>query len=271
MLEKEKVTFAFGVPTIWQSVLNHLDERQLRLNDLREVFIGGSALDKSLLQRFETVGVTVVHAWGMTELSPIGVVNKPLPDSGSQGDEDLLQEKLKQGRGIRGVDWRIVDDSEQTLAWDGTSVGHLQVRGHWAASQYFRQDETVCTTDGWFSTGDIAHTDRRGFLKLTDRSKDAIKSGGEWISSLELELAAQSHAAVAQAAVIAIPDVKWTERPLLILTLKEGCTIDLDTICKHLQSYVPNWWLPDRLEVIEEMPLGATGKIHKQSLRERFL
>lgn len=270
LMQLEKVTLALGVPTIWQSVLNYVDERQLQLDDLREVFIGGAALDKTLLQRFEAMGVTVLQAWGMTELSPIGVVNRPLPDSGSLGAKHFEQEKLKQGRGIWGVDLRLVNDDDQVLNWDGASAGHLQVRGHWVSGQYFKQAESACTADGWFATGDIAHIDHRGFLKLTDRSKDVIKSGGEWISSLELELAAQSHSAVAQAAVIAIPDAKWSERPLLILTLKSGCEIDLGSIREHLQNHVPNWWLPDRLEVIEQMPLGATGKVHKQSLRERF-
>jgi acyl-CoA synthetase (AMP-forming)/AMP-acid ligase II len=270
LMHLEKVTLALGVPTVWQSVLNYLDQQQLELEYLREVFIGGAALDKTLLSRFEAVGINVLHAWGMTELSPIGTVNRSLPDSKSIGDEHLQQEKLKQGRGLWGVDLRIVNDNGQLLSWDGASAGHLEVRGHWVAGQYFKQDETACTVDGWFATGDIAHIDRRGFLKLTDRSKDVIKSGGEWISSLELELAAQSHAAVAQAAVIGIPDAKWSERPLLVLTLKEGCEIDLNTIRKHLQSQVPDWWLPERFEVIEQMPLGATGKIHKQTLRERF-
>lgn len=270
LMNLEKVTLALGVPTIWQSLLNYLDERQLKLGDLREVFIGGAALDKTLLQRFEAMGVTVLQAWGMTELSPIGVVNRPLPDSGSLGAKHFEQEKLKQGRGIWGVDLRLVNDNDQVLNWDGTSAGHLHVRGHWVAGQYFKQAESTCTADGWFATGDIAHIDHRGFLKLTDRSKDVIKSGGEWISSLELELAAQSHAAVALAAVIGIPDAKWSERPLLILTLKSGCEIDLGSIREHLLNHVPSWWLPDRLEVIEQMPLGATGKVHKQSLRERF-
>ncbi|OEC32675.1 fatty-acyl-CoA synthase [Pseudomonas cuatrocienegasensis] len=270
LLQQERVTLALGVPTIWQSVLNYLDEQQLRFTELREVFIGGAALDKTLLQRFEAIGVTVLQAWGMTELSPIGVVNRPLPDSASLGEAHFQQEKLKQGRGLWGVDLRIVNDDGQTLNWDGASAGHLQVRGHWVAGQYFKQAESACSADGWFVTGDIAHIDPRGFLKLTDRSKDVIKSGGEWISSLELELAAQSHAAVAQAAVIGIPDAKWSERPLLILTLKDGCELDPDSMRMHLQSQVPTWWLPERMEVIEQMPLGATGKVHKQSLRERF-
>jgi len=269
LMQFEKVTLALGVPTIWQSVLNYMDERQLALEDLREVFIGGAALDKSLLLRFEAIGVTVLQAWGMTELSPIGVVNRPLPNSGTLGAGHFQQEKLKQGRGIWGVDLRIVND-DVVLNWDGVSAGHLHVRGHWVAGQYFKQDESACTADGWFATGDIAHVDLRGFLKLTDRSKDVIKSGGEWISSLELELAAQSHPAVALAAVVAIPDAKWSERPLLIITLKSGCEIDLGSMRKHLQNHVPSWWLPDRLEVIEQMPLGATGKVYKQSLRERF-
>jgi len=270
LMQAEKVTLALGVPTIWQSVLNFLDEKNLKLDYLEEVFIGGAAVDKSLLLRFEKIGVDVLQAWGMTELSPIGAVNRPLPDSALGGEEMLLQEKLKQGRGIWGIDLRIVDDVGQPMGWDGFSAGHLHVKGHWVAGQYFRQTESACTNDGWFATGDIAHIDSRGFLKLTDRSKDVIKSGGEWISSLELELAAQSHEAVAHAAVIGIPDEKWSERPLLVLTLKEGYALDLQTIRAHLEGHVPNWWLPERFEVIEQMPLGATGKVHKQTLRERF-
>lgn len=168
------------------------------------------------------------------------------------------------------MELRLVNDDDEELAWDGSSAGHLQVRGHWAAERYFKQGESACTADGWFGTGDIAHIDPRGFLKITDRSKDVIKSGGEWISSLELEMATQSHDAIAQAAVIAIPDARWSERPLLILTLNEGCAIDLNAMRQHLKDQVPSWWLPERMEVIEQMPLGATGKIHKQSLRERF-
>ncbi len=271
LMQREKVTFALGVPTIWQSVWNYLDKRQVQLNDLREIFVGGAALDKTLLTQFATIGVSVLQAWGMTELSPIGVVNRPLADSVAQNPESVQQERLKQGRGIWGMQLRLVDDADQELAWDGSSTGHLQVHGHWAAERYFKQSESACTADGWFATGDIAHIDPRGFLKITDRSKDVIKSGGEWISSLELELAAQSHDAVAQAAVIAIPDARWSERPLLILTLNEGCAIDLNAMRQHLKNQVPNWWLPERLEVIEQMPLGATGKIHKQSLRERFI
>ncbi len=270
LMQREKVNFALGVPTIWQSVWNHLDKHQLRLADLREIFVGGAALDKTLLSQFASIGVSVLQAWGMTELSPIGVVNRPLADSAAQDPQSLQQERLKQGRGIWGMQLRIVDDADQQVPWDGSSTGHLHVRGHWAAERYFKQNESACTADGWFATGDIAHVDSRGFVKITDRSKDVIKSGGEWISSLELELAAQSHDAVAQAAVIAIPDARWSERPLLIVTLNEGRSVDLGAIRQHLEGQVPNWWLPERLEVIEQMPLGATGKIHKQSLRERF-
>ncbi len=270
LMQQEKVTLALGVPTIWQSVLNYLDDNKLKLDYLEEVFIGGAAVDKSLLLRFERIGIDVLQAWGMTELSPIGAVNRPLPDSAHQNEALRLQEKLKQGRGIWGIDLRVVNDVGQPLGWDGFSAGHLHVKGHWVAGQYFRQPGSACTDDGWFATGDIAHIDSRGFLKLTDRSKDVIKSGGEWISSLELELAAQTHEAVALAAVIAVADDKWSERPLLIVTLKDGHPLDLPTIRAHLQAHVPNWWLPERLEIIEQMPMGATGKVHKQTLRERF-
>lgn len=270
LMSKEQVTLALGVPTIWQSLFKYLDEHQVTLEHWREVFIGGAALDKALLMRFEKAGITTIQAWGMTELSPIGVVNRPLPDSAVEGSDTARQERLKQGRGIWGVDLRIVDDNDQPQPWDGVTTGHLQVRGHWVAAQYFKHQDSACTSDGWFATGDIAHIDPRGFLKLTDRSKDVIKSGGEWISSLELEMAALNHDAVAMAAVIAVPDEKWSERPLLILSLKEGHSIDIASMREHLKAFVPSWWLPERLEIVESMPLGATGKVHKQTLRELY-
>jgi len=270
LIEDEGVTSLLGVPTVWLGLLGHMRSLGHRLTKVRKVTIGGSACPPSMIRAFEDEhGARVIHAWGMTETSPIGTVNILLPKHAALSDEAKLAIKAKQGRPIAGIDLRLVDDDGQVLAHDGHTSGHLQVRGPWVASAYFKND-TPILEDGWFATGDIATIDRDGYMQITDRSKDVIKSGGEWISSIDLENAAMGFAGVAQASAIGVAHPKWFERPLLLVVPQPGATVDLAALRVHLADKLVRWWMPDAIELIDALPLGATGKVLKRELRRRF-
>jgi acyl-CoA synthetase (AMP-forming)/AMP-acid ligase II len=278
LIETEGVTFLLGVPTIWVGVADHLDQTGGRLTSVKTIAIGGSAPTAALVSRIEhRLGGEVRQIWGMTETSPLGVINTPLPQHAGEDAAATLQRKLKQGRGLWGVDLRILGEDGAELPRDGKSTGALQVRGPWVASAYFKQANPereggghVFTDDGWFDTGDIATIDGEGYLRLTDRAKDVIKSGGEWISTLDLEEAACSHPAVAMAAAIGVPDPKWDERPLLLVTLRPGQTADPAEIKAHVGARVAKWWTPDEVRIVDSLPLGPTGKVLKRELRDQL-
>ena len=272
LIEAEGVTFHLGVPTIWVGVADHLDQTGGRLTSVKTIAVGGSAPTAALVSRIEDrLGGQVRQIWGMTETSPLGVINTPLPEHAGEPAEVSQQRKLKQGRGLYGVDLRIVGDDGAELPRDGRSAGALQVRGPWTVGAYFKQDGgEVFTADGWFDTGDIATIDAEGYLRLTDRAKDVIKSGGEWISTLDLEDAVCSHPAVAMAAAVGVPHPKWDERPLLLVTLRPGQTADPEELKAHVAARVAKWWTPDEVRIVEELPIGPTGKVLKRELRDRL-
>jgi fatty-acyl-CoA synthase len=278
LIEGEGVTFLLGVPTIWVGVADHLDQTGGRLTSVKTIAIGGSAPTAALVRRIEDrLGGQVRQIWGMTETSPLGVINTPLPEHAGEPPETTQQRKLKQGRGLWGVDLRIVGEDGAELPRDGASAGALQVRGPWVASAYFKHANPkqeggaeVFTPDGWFETGDIATLDAEGYLRLTDRAKDVIKSGGEWISTLDLEEAVCSHPAVAMAAAIGVPHPKWDERPLLLVTLRPGQDVDPEDLKAHVAARVAKWWTPDEVRIVDALPIGPTGKVLKRELRDRL-
>ena len=275
LMREEKVTFSQGVPTVWQMLFQYLDANPQidpRELALRRVGIGGAAVARAMLERFENqFGVEVAQGWGMTETSPIGVIGKLLPRHAALTPEELVKVKLKQGRGVWGVDLRIVDDEGRPLPWDGTTFGHLRVRGPWVASGYFKgEGGSPIDPDGYFQTGDIATIDGEGYLQLVDRAKDVIKSGGEWISSIEVENAAMAHPAVAEAAIIGVSHPKWQERPLLLVVKRPGLEIDRQGMLDFLAARIAKWWLPDDVLFVAELPRTATGKVLKTRLREQY-
>jgi acyl-CoA synthetase (AMP-forming)/AMP-acid ligase II len=271
-IERERVTFSAGVPTIWFGLLNHLKETGKRLTSLRRVCIGGSAAPGSMIEAFEDMGVEVRHGWGMTEMSPIGSVSALDARGMALPIEERRRLQLKQGRAPWGVEMRIVDEQGRPLPHDGASAGLLLVRGPWIASAYFRDDEATAEAihDGWFSTGDVATIDRHGYMEITDRAKDVIKSGGEWISSITLENTAVGHPDLLEAAVIAAPHPRWGERPLLIVVARADAELSKADILAFLKDKVAAWWLPDDVVFVAELPHTATGKIQKSRLREMF-
>jgi 3-(methylthio)propionyl---CoA ligase len=271
--EREQVTFAAGVPTIWFNLLNHLEESGRRLSSLQRVVIGGTAPPPAMIDAFEQHGVEVLHGWGMTEMSPVGSVCSLDPALARLPAEERRRLRQKQGHAIWGVDFKIVDDDGRALPHDGRTAGVLYVRGPWIASAYFEDaaaSAEAFDADGWFSTGDIATIDQRGFMEITDRSKDMIRSGGEWISSIALENAAVGHPGLAEAAAIALPHPKWGERPLLVAVRRPGATVDKAALLAFLTERVASWWLPDDVVFVDELPHTSTGKIHKSALRKRF-
>ena len=272
LIAAEGVTFLLGVPTIWVGVADHLDQTGGRLTSVKTIAVGGSAPTAALVSRIEDrLGGQVRQIWGMTETSPLGVINTPLPEHAAEDADTTTHRKLKQGRGLWGVDMRIVGEDGAQLPRDGISTGARQVRGPWVASAYFKHDgAAVFTDDGWFDTGDIATIDAEGYLRLTDRAKDVIKSGGEWISTLDLEDAVCSHPAVAMAAAIGVPHPKWDERPLLLVTLRPGQTADPEDLKAHVAARVAKWWTPDEVRIIDALPIGPTGKVLKRELRDRL-
>jgi len=272
--EEEAVTFTAGVPTVFLAVLQALDAEPEKydLSKMHSMIIGGSAVPKGVIKAYgERHGINVVHAWGMTEMSPIGTVSTLNSEIEKLSEEEQLDYKAKQGYPVPLVEIRARGE-EGFAAWDSESLGELEVRGPWVASSYYEAPEgdDKFTDDGWFKTGDIVTIDKYGFIKITDRSKDLIKSGGEWISSVELENALMAHPAVAQAAVIAIPHEKWDERPLAAIVLKEGESATEEDLHGHLEKDFAKFWLPDAYEFVESIPMTATGKFQKLKLREQF-
>ena len=277
LFEKERVTFTAGVPTVWLALLNHMKANNLKLSTVKYAVIGGSAAPPAMIETFDKeFGVEVLHAWGMSEMSPLGTVNHPKEKHLGFSAADLLQVRLKQGRPPYGVEMMIVDDAGKELPRDGKAFGDLLVRGPWITSGYFQGEGGAVLREipgkggGWFATGDVATIDPDGYMQITDRSKDVIKSGGEWISSIDLENAAMAHPAVAEAAVIGVAHPKWDERPLLIVHRKPDAQIDKQELVEFLATKVAKWWLPDDVQFVDAIPHTATGKILKTRLREDF-
>jgi fatty-acyl-CoA synthase len=271
LLDDHQVTVTAGVPTVWLALLAHLEATGGRLPFLKRIVIGGSACPRAMVEAFRhRYGVEVVHAWGMTEMSPLGSTCRLMPDHDGLDRETALDLLAKQGQPPFTVEMKIVDDTGRELARDGTTFGRLKVRGPCVARAYFRDERAAIDADGCFDTGDVATLDALGYMQVTDRSKDVIKSGGEWISSIALENLAIAHPQVAEAAVIAVPHPKWDERPLLIVVLKEGENPSREDILAFMRDKVANWWLPDDVVAVEEIPHTATGKIQKTTLREQF-
>jgi len=275
LIRDEKVSLALGVPTVWLMLLQHVETAGVdpkRECILRRVVIGGSAAPRAMSAAFDALfGAFVVHAWGMTEMSPLGTVCNLLPKHRDFTPEQRLDVQAKQGRAIFGVELKITDDAGRRLPHDGKAFGHLMVRGPWVTSGYFRSEgATILDPEGFFDTGDVATIDRDGYMQITDRSKDVIKSGGEWISSIDLENAAVGHPAVAEAAVIGVPHPKWQERPLLVVVCKPGQDVSREHLLLFLQDKVAKWWLPDDVAFVDELPHTATGKLLKTKLREHF-
>jgi fatty-acyl-CoA synthase len=275
LMRDEKVTLALGVPTVWLMLFQHVDavnadpKQELAL---KRVVIGGAAAPRSMCERFESLfGAFVVHAWGMTELSPLGTVCNLLPKHRDFTLAQRLDLQTKQGRVLFGVDMKIADDEGNRLPHDGKAFGHLMVRGPWVTSSYFRGDGgDVLDAEGYFDTGDVATIDPDGYMQITDRSKDVIKSGGEWISSIDLENAAVGHPAVAEAAVIGVAHAKWQERPLLIVVRKQDKDLTREDMLAFLEGKIAKWWMPDDVVFVDQLPHTATGKLQTMNLREQF-
>lgn len=271
LVETYKVTQSAAVPTVWMMLLQHLREAKANLTTLKRVVIGGAACPQALIEAFDKeFGVEVVHAWGMTETSPLGTVASPKSGFDELEAEAQMSVRLSQGRNPYLVDLCLKDDEGNVLPHDGKTPGRLMVKGPFIASAYFRDDRPILDGDGYFDTGDVATIDGAGYMRITDRAKDLIKSGGEWISSIELENEAVSHPAVAEAAVIGRPHPKWDERPLMIIVLQEGKELTKDEMIAHLEPRVAKWWLPDDVVFVDSIPHTATAKISKKDLREQF-
>jgi acyl-CoA synthetase (AMP-forming)/AMP-acid ligase II len=272
LLEEEQVTTTAAVPTVWLMLLQHLEKKNAPLTSLKRVVIGGSACPRSMLETFETrYNVEVVHAWGMTEMSPMGTLSQFKAGMEKLPKEKQIDLKCKQGRTPYTIEMKITDDEGNDLPWDGKAFGHLMVRGPAIANAYFKgEGGDILDRDGWFDTGDVATIDPQGFMQITDRSKDVIKSGGEWISSIEIENLAMGHPDVAEAAVIGISHPKWDERPLLIIVPKEGKSPTKESILGFLEGKIAKWWMPDDVAYVDEIPHTATGKVQKLALREKF-
>jgi fatty-acyl-CoA synthase len=271
MLTIYKVSCTAAVPTIWLMLLQHLEATGGKLPYLKRVVIGGSACPRIIAQKFQEVyGVEVIHAWGMTEMSPLGSLCTLKPEYASLTGTAKLDVQLKQGHPPFMVEMKIEDDAGRRVPWDGKSFGRLMVRGPAVARAYYKDDNDILDQDGFFDTGDVATIDRYGYMQVTDRSKDVIKSGGEWISSIDLENLAVGHPKVAEAAVIGVHHPKWDERPLLVIVMKKDESLGKDDILGYLRGKVANWWIPDDVVFVDEIPHTATGKIQKTTLRERF-
>ncbi len=268
----EDVNFTAAVPTVWLGMLDYLVKHDLDLGKLEAVTIGGAACPRFMIEAFqEKFGVRVNHAWGMTETSPLGSLGTENAAVADLSKEEKLDIQCKQGRTVFGVEMTIKDDDGNELPRDGETSGRLMVRGPWIAKEYFRGDGgNILDENGWFDTGDVACIDAHGYMQITDRAKDVIKSGGEWISSIDLENEAAAHPAVKEAAVIGIFHPKWNERPLLLVVLEDGASVSFDEMTQHLTGRIAKWWMPDAMEVIDEIPHTATGKISKKDLREQF-
>jgi fatty-acyl-CoA synthase len=272
LMEREEVTLSLGVPTVWLGLLAYLDEAGKTLGSLKRVVIGGAACPASVVEKFRDVHKVYVHqAWGMTEMTPLGTFNTLKPGMADLPQDQLLAIQTKQGRGVYGVEMKITDDDNHDLPWDGEAFGSLKVRGPWVCSGYFGGEEARIDADGWFDTGDVATIDPEGFMLITDRTKDVIKSGGEWISSVDLENAAVAHPAIAMAACIGATHPKWDERPILMITIAEGAEVpSQDDVVALLAESFAKWQLPDAVIVVDAIPMTATGKIDKKPLRAEY-
>ena len=272
LIVAESVNFSLAVPTVWLTLLQHLERTGEGLGVLDRVAIGGSAVPRSMIEAFRDAhGVTVSHLWGMTEMSPIGTAGRHGPEVAARPPAGQIDATCKQGRGLFGVEMKIVGDDGFALPRDGIAFGRLLVRGPWIVASYFKGDGgDILDADGWFDTGDVATIDRLGYMQIVDRSKDVIKSGGEWISSIELENAAVGAPGVAEAAVIGVAHPKWDERPLLVLVRKPGATVEKSDVLRYLEGRIAKWWTPDDVVFVDELPHTATGKLLKTELRRRF-
>ncbi len=272
MIIAERVDLALAVPTIWLGMLQHLEKNGGGLGVLDRTAIGGSAVPRSMIESFDKLhGVRVLQLWGMTEMSPIGTIGTPVPEVITMSYDQQLDYRIKQGRAIFGVEMKIVGENGDELPRDGQAFGRLLVRGPWVVGSYFKGDGgEVLDADGWFDTGDVATLDPYGYMQIVDRSKDVIKSGGEWISSIDLENAAVGAPGVAEAAVIGVPHPKWDERPLLLVRPKEGATVSKESILAYLDGKIAKWWMPDEVLIVDDLPHTATGKLLKTELRERY-
>lgn len=271
LINEEHVSFAVGVPTIWQLLTDYLDETRQKVPSLQRAIVGGAACPQSLFEKFiNDYDVELIQGWGMTELGSVGTVNIPGPEFDLLDDDEKVSSVLKQGRPIFGVQIKITDDEENELPWDGKTSGHLYVRGLNVCDSYFGQGGSETEVNDWFMTGDVAHIDPDGTIQITDRSKDLIKSGGEWISSIDLENCAMTHPAVIEAAVIGASHEKWNERPLLIVVLKPNESISKDTMLSWFDGKVASWWKPDDVIFTQELPHTATAKVSKLQLREKY-
>jgi acyl-CoA synthetase (AMP-forming)/AMP-acid ligase II len=273
LMNEEKVTLAAGVPTVWLLLLQYLEKSGKTLETVERMTVGGAACPISMIREYEVKhGVNVQHAWGMTETSPLGTYNTLKPGMADLPEEERNAIRAKQGRGLYGVDLKITDIENKELPWDGTTYGELQVRGPWVSSAYFKMEEQNDShkPDGWFATGDVCTIDPDGYMEIVDRSKDVIKSGGEWISSIALENTAIGHPAVAGASVIGVHHPKWTERPLLLIVKKEGEELTKEEILAWFDGKVASWWRPDDVVFVDNLPYTATGKIKKVDLRKEY-
>ena len=271
LFESEGVTMSAGVPTVWQGLLAYVDANKLKFSTMRRSAIGGSACPPAMIKKFlDDYGVRVIHAWGMTEMSPIGTAGAFKAAHLKQTPEERLAVMSTQGRAVYGVDIKIVDENGAELPWDGQASGDVLVRGPWIISSYFRNEGGDPLQGGWFPTGDVAKMTAEGYMVITDRSKDVIKSGGEWIGSIDLENIAMAHPAVAMAACIAAKHPKWDERPLLVVVKKPGAELTRDDLLAFYDGKIAKWWTPDDVIFVDAIPLGATGKMQKIKLREQF-
>ena len=271
LMEGEKVTFAAGVPTVWQMLLGHVAQNKLKFSTLKRTVIGGSACPPAMIDTFRNdYGVDVLHAWGMTEMSPLGTLCTLKEKHRELPEDQQMAIRLKQGRAIFGVDMKIVGANGEEQPWDGRTYGDLYVKGSWILDKYFKGEGGDPLRDGWFPTGDVATIDADGFMQITDRSKDVIKSGGEWISSIDIENTAMAHPAVAMAACVGMPHPKWDERPIVVVTLKPGAEVTRDELLAFYEGKVAKWQVPDDVVFVDSIPIGATGKMLKTKLREQL-
>jgi 3-(methylthio)propionyl---CoA ligase len=271
LFETEAVTLSAGVPTVWQGLLGYVESNGLKFSTMRRTVIGGSACPPAMMKKFEEqYGVRVLHAWGMTEMSPVGTVATMKSKHTSATPEEQFAVQAKQGRSVFGVDMKIIDPNGKELPWDGKTSGELLVRGPWVVSAYFKSEGGDPLIDGWFPTGDVATIDPDGYMQITDRSKDVIKSGGEWIGSIDLENIAMANPKVAMAACIAAQHPKWDERPLLIVVKKPNVELTRDELIGFFEGRIAKWWTPDDVVFVDAIPLGATGKMLKNRLREQY-
>ncbi|MFO1326554.1 MAG: 3-(methylthio)propionyl-CoA ligase [Rubrivivax sp.] len=271
LFEAEQVTFSAGVPTVWQGLLGHVEANGLKFSTMKRTAIGGSACPPAMIRKFwDEYGVHVLHAWGMTEMSPLGTAAAFKGKHMAQSQEDRFKVMATQGRAVFGVDMKVVDENGHELPFGGEASGDLLVRGPWIISSYFKGEGGDPLRDGWFPTGDVARIDADGYMQITDRSKDVIKSGGEWIGSIDLENIAMAHPAVAMAACIAARHPKWDERPLLVVMKKPGAELTREELLAFYEGKIAKWWTPDDVVFVDAIPLGATGKMQKNKLRDQF-